>query len=415
MPSSSSSLTPAQHAVIRRHLLLIPIYIWTVYIWLTFFRQLPLGLPGADVRIFRDFVHFYVLGTIARMHDTAALYDASAQWAITVRAVPGMVNTTFPPSYGPQVGLLFAPFAWFTYLHALYLWLAFTIALYGVCTYLLSCTCPALGPYKGTVFLLWAAFPGVHFDLMFGQTSALALACFTLAYLALRANRRFLAGLAIGLLFYKPQLGLAAGIVFVCAGEWRIVAGALLAALAQMVIGSSYWGIPVLSAYATALTHIPDTIGQIEPARRQMHSWRSFFQLLGLASQWVFWATIAASILTAGAALLSWRTKAAQLELRFSVLLLATALINPHMYSYDLVILMPLFLLVGDWLLRTWPAFTQGWRLSLAGLLVFVFFSPVLALLLHTPGQLSVLGMALLTGLLVLPPVKILCNSVPTT
>jgi hypothetical protein len=46
----------------------------------------------------------------------------------------------------------------------------------------------------------------------------------------------------------------------------------------------------------------------------------------------------------------SWRRKA-PLAVRFSALLLATVLVSPHLTVYDLVILAPAFLLLGNWAL----------------------------------------------------------------
>ena len=45
-----------------------------------------------------------------------------------------------------------------------------------------------------------------------------------------------------------------------------------------------------------------------------------------------------------------WRRRA-PLPVRFSALLLATVLVSPHLTVYDLVILAPAFLLLGDWAL----------------------------------------------------------------
>ena len=43
-----------------------------------------------------------------------------------------------------------------------------------------------------------------------------------------------------------------------------------------------------------------------------------------------------------------WRSRSA-LTVRFSALLLATVLVSPHLTVYDLIILAPAFLLLGDW------------------------------------------------------------------
>jgi hypothetical protein len=56
--------------------------------------------------------------------------------------------------------------------------------------------------------------------------------------------------------------------------------------------------------------------------------------------------------------------------LRFSALLLATALVSPHLTVYDLVILAPAFLLLADWADKKWSSVPWlGWLLFLTYLL----------------------------------------------
>jgi hypothetical protein len=83
-------------------------------------------------------------------------------------------------------------------------------------------------------------------------------------------------------------------------------------------------------------------------------------------------------ILAAAAVLLlAWRIWAGALpfEVRFSGLLLATALVNPHMYVYDLTILTPLWYLL--------PSVWNGWsvfdRRVMGILLVGLYLVPVVA------------------------------------
>ena len=47
-----------------------------------------------------------------------------------------------------------------------------------------------------------------------------------------------------------------------------------------------------------------------------------------------------------------WKTKT-PLQLRYAVFLFGTALVNPHLTDYDLVMLMPALLLIGDWILQS--------------------------------------------------------------
>ena len=59
-------------------------------------------------------------------------------------------------------------------------------------------SCPALRPYPALVAICALAYPPLFHFFVRGQNSALVLACFTAAYLALRAKRNWLAGIALG-------------------------------------------------------------------------------------------------------------------------------------------------------------------------------------------------------------------------
>ena len=252
--------------------------------------------------------------------------------------------------YGPQVSLLFAPFARLSYEWALLAWSLLNALIYALCVYAVWKACPNLLRYRWTVLMLALAFPGFFHLVAWGQTSGLALACFTLAFLALRKQRRFLAGLAIGSLIFKPQLGLAAAVVFVLAAEWRVVLGALTAASAQLAAGWLYYGTEVMRDYWRALRHIPTLLPLLEPRPYQMHSLSGFWSLLLPWPRLAFALYIISALAVLALPVRCWPTRL-PLELRYSMLLLASVLVAPHLTVYDLVILAPAFLLLGDWLL----------------------------------------------------------------
>ncbi len=393
---ATRELSPAQHRAIQQQIFLIPIYLWALYIWQVFVQQLPFAWFGDTAKIFRDFAHFYILGTIARVGDASLLYDVPGQNALLQAHVPGYVDVAFPPSYGPQVALIFRPFAALPYVPALIAWMGVTLVIYLAAAWLVWRECPHLRDKKWPLLPLLSASPALHMTLMYGQTTALATLCFATAFVCLQRKRTFLAGLAIGGLFYKPQLGLAAAILFVAAGEWRTVAGAIASSAVQMGVAAVYWGPSVLNSYARALSRIPSTVALIEPDKRQLHAWRAFFQLAGVEGDRLLIATIVASLLTVAAAVVCWR-RTTDLRLRFTVLLAATALINPHMYVYDLIVLTPLGLVVWDYLAdsRTAPRVARG----LAVALLALFASPVLGFMASsTTPQMSVIVLAALTA-----------------
>ena len=405
--SRRGELTPAQHALIRRQIALIPVYIWLVYSWTHLLVNIPKDQPV------RDFSHFYTQGVIALEHDAAALYDMERMADVLERVVPTAHRMRYPPVYGPQVSLFFSPLARLPYRTARDVWVIASLLVYGVCVFAIWRTCERLRNRRWLVVLLAAAAPGLHYVLGFIQISVIGLACATAAFLALRANRPFLAGLALGTLSYKPPLAIGVAFVIVFAAEWRVVLGALTAVVLEVGAGVWFWGVAILPPYVNALLRLPDVTTGMEPHKYHMHSWRAFFELLGLPPTAAMAAYVVAGGATCLLALICWRRRRS-LAVRYSVLLVATILVDPHLYAYDLVLLTPIFLLLWDWMLgqpdrplrdvAPWLALGPLRRRSFNDvflwLLYFCYFAPLLATVADVARvQVSVLGFTALAVL----------------
>src|SRR5258708_10507648 len=208
---------------LRAHGTILALCLWSLYLW-------NIATPGLRDRNGNlkgtDFLHLYTLGSIAVAHRGADLYDMNAQAALAAERVPEAAGVRYLPLYPPQVSLFFAPLAHFSYGWALILWWSCSVAVYGVCCYSVWRACPNLREYGGTVVLLALAFPAFFHLVAWGQTSAMALACFTLMFFLLRDRREFLSRLVLRCFIFKPPLVLAAAIVFALNGGWRNVVGA---------------------------------------------------------------------------------------------------------------------------------------------------------------------------------------------
>jgi len=400
--STGPDLSPAQHARIRRHLALIPAYVGLAVGWFDLLSHLPFG-PAPNLP--RDFAGVaYIAGQIADAHDTQALYDLDRRVAMLAALLPGGPVVRYPPFYGPQVSVFFAPFARLQYPSALTLWMAISLAVYLVCAFVVWRACPRLRDGADAVVVLALADPTLYYTLSFGQISAIALAAVTGAFLALRADRPLLAGACIGSLVYKPSLGVAFGIVLAGSVVWdtlvlrrsatasrsivdrRLLIGAAIGAAAQLAIGAAYWGAGILAGYARAQVRlIPEM--RDEFYLHHVHSWRGFFEILGTPAPWVNAAYLAGAAVILTVSLRCWRSER-PLGVRYAVLLIATVLVNPHGYVYDLVILMPAYLLL-------WDAFSDAKPIE--GLLYFCYIAPwfaIVAVVAHV--QLSVPALATL-------------------
>jgi hypothetical protein len=377
---------------LRAHGLLLALTIWAFYIWTIAtptLRDRNGNVKGTD------FLHFYTLGSLAIAHHGGELYNMDAQAAMAAQRVPNAAGIRYLPLYPPQVSLVFAPLAHLPYGRALALWWLCTAVIYGVCCYWIWRVCPNLRDFGGTVALVAMAFPAFFHLIAWGQTSALALACFVAAFLLLRDQREFAAGIALGCLIFKPQLGLAAGLVFIVAGRWRLLAGAALSAAAQIGAGIAYYGVDPFRSWLRMMRAVPALLPSFEPRPYQTHCLRTFWSMLVPWSGVAFGLYVFSAIVVLFLTIAIWRRQES-LSLKYSALLLATVLVSPHLTIYDLVILAPAILLLTDWLISH-PSAPQG-----TGILIYLACAlPLLGPYTRwTHIQLSVIAMAALLYLI---------------
>jgi hypothetical protein len=342
-----------------------------------------------------DFLHLYTLGSLAAAHRGADLYDMQAQATLAAQREPEAAGVRYLPLYPPQVSIFLAPLANFSYGWALILWWGCSAAVYGICCYSVWRACPRLRRYGGTVVILAAAFPALFHLIAWGQTSAIALACFTLMFFLLRDRREFLPGLVLGCLIFKPQLGVAAAIVFVAIGAWKTVLAAAISAAGQLFAGVLYYGIEPFRHWVRMLWNVRAVLPLLEPKIYQTHSLRTFWSMLlpwpGLSFGLYLYLLSAAFVL--GLTIACWRrSQAMPLSLRYSALLFASVLVAPHLTVYDLVILAPAFLLLVDWIVAQ-PLTDSSRRMGT--LLYLTYMLPLIGPFARwTHVQLSVIAMA---------------------
>jgi alpha-1,2-mannosyltransferase len=379
---------------LRAHGLVLALTLWCLYAW-------TLATPGLRDRNANlkgtDFLHFYTLGSLAIERRGADLYNIDAQAALAARRVPAAAGIRYLPLYPPQVSVLFAPFAYLSYPWALALWWLCSASIYAICCYVVWRSCLHLRQHGVTVAILAAGFPGFFNLIAWGQTSALALACFTIFFFLMRNNRDFVAGLVLGCLIFKPQLGLAAGALFLLIGAWKIVLGAILSALAQLSIGVLYYGMAPLRTWFSTLGNVRTVSTLLEPKPYQTHCLRTFWSML------IPWSSVSITLYVISAAvLMAWTIlvwkRSQEWALRLSALLLATVLVAPHLTVYDLVILAPAFLLLSDRAIARCQTSESGF---IGTMLYLAYVLPLAGPLLRgTHVQLSVVAMSILVYLI---------------
>jgi hypothetical protein len=285
-----------------------------------------------------DFVQFYVAGSLARAGQYEALVDDAAfrrsQDPFLARS-----PVKYPAIYPPQVGLIFAPLSVLPYVSAYVVWAAMSIALVLACAVVLL-GCSAIDRrYRWAAIPVALAFAPFPYMVLAGQISALSLCAFTLAAVALRRGSRLSAGLALGLLGYKASLFVPVVAICLLAGEWSIAAGAVLVAAVQTLAPALLTGGEVVQrSILNALTAARHA-DSLAMRPYLMFSWRTFWASL-LSPGFARLAYLVCSGATILFAALRWRA-CSSCTRRIGVLSIATVLASPHLFLYDLVILIP--------------------------------------------------------------------------
>jgi len=346
---------------------------------------------------FQDFLPFYISARLIAQQRAADLYNPAVTNRDMLAIVhdPTRVRLTF--LYGPQVALLFVPLASLSFPAAARIWVAISVLIYAACIYAVWRCCPNLRGHPGTIAIAALAFPPFFHFFVRGQFSPVILACFTLAFLALRTDHPWLAGLALGCLILKPTFLVAIPLILLFAQAWKILGGLLASATAQLALSALYFGPAIMKSYFDLFRHPASWLAEAELnlAPIQMHSLRSFWTLLIPSPAVSLMLYLACAIVAIAAAIAIWKSHL-PLSLRFSALTITAVLASPHLFIYDVLVLAPALLLLADWLLQNQPPFPS---LRVLTYLAFILplFGPVSR---WTHLQLSVIVFAALLWML---------------
>ena len=286
-----------------------------------------------------DYIYFYVMGSLMSEGRADALYEPDAHLDEARRKIDPALNLYAAYSnYGPQVAAAFAPLSRLSFGKSLALFLFLTAAAYGLSVWLVWRLSPALAPYGTLVAILAAGFPAFFTLIRYAQLSALSLLLLSLALVALVRDRRFLAGVVIGTMVFKPQLGVVIGLVMILAGEWRVVAGAAAGASGQLAVAWLVAGSSVMRQYVDVLWTLfrNPSLVQIHPG--EVHSLRGFVQLLTGSPVIVSAASILAVVVAVWIGLRAWKSDM-PVRVKWGLLVVLTVLASPHLLTYDLILL----------------------------------------------------------------------------
>ncbi|MHB8529576.1 MAG: glycosyltransferase family 87 protein [Caulobacteraceae bacterium] len=344
------------------------------------------GVDLAGRPLGTDFSDVWSAGKLALHGSPASAYDPPVQYAMQQTAFGRADIPFYAWLYPPFFLLLAAVLAVVPYLAALALWQAATLPLYLAAV-------RAILPRRETV-LIALAFPAVFLDLTHGQNGFLSAALIGGGLLVLD-KRPLLAGVLLGLLAYKPQLGLFIPLVLATSGRWRAFASAAATVGALVMISTIFFGPEIWRAFFAGMTYT--RIEVLEQGGTGFHKIQSLFAAIRLwgGPVWMAYAAQAVATAVVGVTLvLLWRS-AADFRLKAAALITGALLATPYCLDYDLVLLAPAAAFFLSWSLQRGPRpYEVSW-------LAFIFVAPIvtreIAKVSHLP-----LGLAATVGLFLL-------------
>lgn len=285
-------------------------------------------VPGAR---WHDFLNLYTGASLAREGNFAAMHAPAVQLARErefAPQLPELVPFVRPPFYA----LLLAPLAWLPFGPALWAWL-------GVQAAVLAATWMWAFRRWGTDALIFGAmYLPTALGIAHGQDCVLLLAILLATYAAAGRGQHFLSGAILGAGLIKFHLFLLWPLALVMQKRWRMLAGASIAVLAEVLLSLALAGPGGILKYVallrmTGLRHLspsPELMINLRGLALNLHIDNPVTEVV---------LAVAAVILTAaacwGAPL--WRAVAAAST--------GSLLIAPHVYGYDAGLL-----LAGLWL-----------------------------------------------------------------
>jgi hypothetical protein len=319
----------------------------------------PSGQPIAT-----DFVNVWAAGRQALAGVPAATYDVALHKAAEVTAVGHDFEGEYPWLYPPTFLFVAVSLALLPYGMAAAAWLALTFLAYLVVVRGIIC-------HRAGI-LLACAYPGLLANAVVGQNGFLSAALLGGALLFL-PGRPLIAGCLIGLLAFKPHLGILLPIVLVAGGYWRAIAAA---AVTLGLIALSSWATFGPDAWTAFFQSLPmasqSTLEQGRVEWGKLQSAYGIMRMMGATSAiaWVLQGVLAGAVAVALAAL--WRSKTS-FDLKAAALAVGTVMVVPYIFLYDLVILAVAIAFLLRACGEAGPTPGEVRALALAGLLIVIF------------------------------------------
>jgi arabinofuranan 3-O-arabinosyltransferase len=313
-----------------------------------------------------DFVNVWAGGRQALDGHPEAAYDVDVQKAAEVAALGHNFAGEYPWVYPPTFLLVAAPLALIPFVPAYAIWVFATFPAYVAAI-------RAIIGYRVGI-LLACAYPGVLSNAMVGQNGFLTAALLG-GFLITLQRSPLLAGAMLGLLAFKPHLGVLIPLALIVGGYWRAIAAATAVVALTAAASARAFGLASWTAFFQALPTA--TQATLADGRGDFGKLQSVFTLVrwlggGETLAWTLHGALAAAVAIAVCVLWRRRSKTS-FEMKAAALATGALLVTPYLYLYDLVVLaVPMAFLIRAGAQRGFlPGEVVG--LGIASLLILIF------------------------------------------
>jgi hypothetical protein len=232
-------------------------------------------------------------------------------------------------AYPPTFLLAILPFGLMPYGVAAMAWVAGTLGAY-------LAALRTLVP-SWSILLGLAAFPAVYWNIVYGQNGFVTAALFALAVSSL-SHRPWLAGLFIGLLAYKPHLGLIIPLALAVGGHWRTFLGATLTVIATSAAATLAFGPDIWAAFLGMTGEARSWMSYPPDYQRQMITVYAAARLLGASETLAYIVQLAVALPCLAVLLLLIRRRACATA-QGAAMVCCAALCTPYLLRYDMVVI----------------------------------------------------------------------------
>jgi hypothetical protein len=278
----------------------------------------------------RDFLNLWMYGRAlfedgepSRYYDVATYNDALAHML-----GPGYPGQNWPNP--PTALVVMAPFGLFDYFPALLTW--------AVVSFLAFYLAGRREVADLRTLAIVAVSPAALLCVLSGQSSLLTTAAL-LAIFAQRDKRPILAGMLIGLLTVKPQLGVLFPFVLIASGRWRVFLAAGVTAVTLLAASVALGGLESWHAYAVKALPLQREVLQDAAGTAMPFHPTIFMNIRGLvgnhAAEIVQFAFTLAAVVAVSAAF-RYRRDSDPRMLQ-ALFLACTVSASPYMGAYDLL------------------------------------------------------------------------------